>query len=78
MGIAINVGLIMGTIHGANVGICEEAGREANHVIFGALDEELLGILSNAKANRFIFGAPEEELPGILSKAIVGISPACA
>ena len=67
-------GLIIGFLHGANVGICEEAGSEANHVIFGALEEELPGILSKAKANHFIFGAPDEELPGILSKAKAGHS----
>jgi len=32
--------------------LCKETGRETNHFIFGALEEELLGILSKAKAGR--------------------------
>ena len=54
----MNGGLIMGIIHGASGGIYEEAGGEANHVIFDAHEEELLGIFSKAKAKHFIFGRP--------------------
>merc|ERR1712062_579193 len=38
---------------GANVEICEEAGGEDVHIIFGARETELPGILSKAKAGDY-------------------------
>merc|ERR1719446_640826 len=49
MKFVMNGGLIVGTMDGANVEICEEAGGEGVMFIFGALEEELPGIKSRAK-----------------------------
>merc|ERR1719181_1452765 len=46
MKFVMNGGLIVGTMDGANVEICEEAGGEDVMFIFGAREEELPGILS--------------------------------
>jgi len=49
MKFVMNGGLIVGTMDGANVEICEEAGGEHVNFIFGAREEELPGILERAK-----------------------------
>mmetsp|Transcript_18912 Transcript_18912/g.48503 ORF Transcript_18912/g.48503 Transcript_18912/m.48503 type:complete len:893 (-) Transcript_18912:474-3152(-) len=53
MKFVMNGGLIVGTMDGANVEICEEAGGEANNFIFGAREEELPGILQKAKNGHY-------------------------
>jgi len=49
MKFVMNGGLIVGTMDGANVEICEEAGGEHVHFIFGARETELPNILSRSK-----------------------------
>jgi starch phosphorylase len=49
MKFVMNGGLIVGTMDGANVEICEEAGGKDVHFIFGAVEEELPHIKSRAK-----------------------------
>jgi len=53
MKFVMNGGLIVGTMDGANVEICEEAGGEHIHHIFGAREEELPAILSKAKQGHY-------------------------
>jgi len=53
MKFVMNGGLIVGTMDGANVEICEEAGGEANNFIFGAREEELPGILQSAREGNY-------------------------
>jgi len=53
MKFVMNGGLIVGTMDGANVEICEEAGGEQNNFIFGAREEELPGILRKAKEGHY-------------------------
>ena len=43
MKFVMNGGLIIGTMDGANIEICEETGQE-NHFIFGARVEEISGL----------------------------------
>merc|ERR1711937_528646 len=49
MKFVMNGGLIVGTMDGANVEICEEAGGEQVHFIFGARETELPNILSRSR-----------------------------
>merc|ERR1719231_1687376 len=49
MKFVMNGGLIVGTMDGANVEICEEAGGEQVHFIFGARETELPNILAKSK-----------------------------
>jgi len=53
MKFVMNGGLIVGTMDGANVEICEEAGGQDVHFIFGAVEDELPGILSRAKEGNY-------------------------
>jgi len=53
MKFVMNGGLIVGTMDGANVEICEEAGGEDVMFIFGAREEELPSILSMAKQGHY-------------------------
>eukprot|EP00972_Heterocapsa_arctica_P002979 439092-Heterocapsa_arctica.AAC.1 len=53
MKFVMNGGLIVGTMDGANVEICEEAGGQQNNFISGALEEELPGILAKAKEGHY-------------------------
>lgn len=53
MKFVMNGGLIVGTMDGANVEICEESGGEQVHFIFGARETELPGILSKAKEGHY-------------------------
>merc|ERR1719171_966174 len=49
MKFVMNGGLIVGTMDGANVEICEEAGGEQVHFIFGARETELPNILAKSR-----------------------------
>jgi starch phosphorylase len=53
MKFVMNGGLIVGTMDGANVEICEEAGGEDVMFIFGAREAELPGILSKAEQGHY-------------------------
>lgn len=53
MKFAMNGGLIMGTWDGANEELCREVGGELNHFIFGARDEEISGIRSEASNGHY-------------------------
>jgi len=53
MKFVMNGGLIVGTMDGANVEICEEAGGEDVHIIFGAREVELPAIVSKAKQGNY-------------------------
>ena len=53
MKFVMNGGLIVGTMDGANVEICEEAGGQAAHFIFGALEDDVPGIMSKSKGGHY-------------------------
>jgi len=53
MKFVMNGGLIVGTMDGANVEICEEAGGQHVHFIFGALENDLPGIKSKAQGGQY-------------------------
>jgi len=53
MKFVMNGGLIVGTMDGANVEICEEAGGQHVHFIFGALENDLPGIKSKSQGGQY-------------------------
>ena len=46
-------GLIVGTTDRAKVEVCEEAGGEADNIIFGVREKELTGILQKAENGHY-------------------------
>jgi len=53
MKFVMNGGLIVGTMDGANVEICEEAGGQGAHFIFGALEDDVPSIMSKSKGGHY-------------------------
>ena len=53
MKFVMNGGLIVGTMDGANVEICEEAGGQDAHFIFGALEDDVPVIMSKSKGGHY-------------------------